>query len=197
VNDAIASRQPRSREEFFAIMQADARHRAGISVLPADLRAAARARAHTGLRAITAPGFVCVALYRLRVTLLRWHVPVAPWLLHRASMALFNVRIGELVSVEGGLALPEGNVVIDGVTRIGRDATIGPWVTIGLRRNVYVGPRIGDGVTVGARASIAGNIIIGDGATVATGAAVSRDVDAGVGVAGVPAQPVGDGTDVR
>lgn len=195
MNDAIASRQPRSREEFFAIMQADARHRAGISVLPADLRAAARARGlPPGLRAITAPGFVCVALYRLRVTLLRWHVPVAPWLLHRASMALFNVRIGELVSVEGGLALPQGNVVIDGITRIGRDATIGPRVTIGLRRNVFIGPHIGDGVTVGPRASITGSIRVGDGATVLPGAAVSSDVPAGARVAGAPARVVEDGT---
>jgi len=193
MNDAVASRQPRSRDEFLAIMRADAAYRAGLSALAADLRAAARAHGMSpGLRAVAAPGFRSVALYRLRVTLARLRVPVAPWLLHRASMALFNVRIGALVAIGPGLALPGGNVVVDGVTRIGRDATIGPWVTIGLRRNVYVGPRIGDGVTVGPHASVAGNILIGDGATIAPGAAVSADVPAGARVAGVPARPVAE-----
>jgi serine O-acetyltransferase len=134
--------------------------------------------------------FAGVVLYRLRTSLLRARVPLLPRLLDRTCAVLFGLRIGDLVAVGEGLYVPHGNIVIDGITVIGRRAVITPWVCIGLKEGNFVGPTIGDGVFIGAGASVLGPIHVGDRARIAAGAVVVSDVPAGATVAGVPARVV-------
>jgi serine O-acetyltransferase len=132
-----------------------------------------------------------VALYRLRISLLRSGVPVLPWLLNRLCIIAFGIRVGDQVVIHPGLYLPHGNVVIDGIVTIGQSCVISPWVTIGLKQRDFAGPQIDHGVFIGTGAKIIGNIYIGPGATVGAGAVVVDDVPAGATVGGVPARVLG------
>jgi serine O-acetyltransferase len=134
--------------------------------------------------------FAGVALYRVRTWLMDAHIPLIPHLASRVSAVLWGIRIGDRAVILEGLYLPHGTIVVDGVTFVGRNATIAPYVTIGLRQGDFLGPRIGDNVFIGTHASVIGDIHVGAGATVAAGAVVVDDVVDGATVAGVPARPV-------
>jgi serine O-acetyltransferase len=130
-----------------------------------------------------------VALFRCKRALQRRRVPLLPALLDRACILLFNVNLGDYTDVGGGLYLPHGNVVVDGMVSIGRNCVIGPWVTVGTRGSV-AGPRIGDNVFIGTGAKLLGDIRIGDGAKIGANAVVLDDVPAGATVVGIPARIV-------
>jgi serine O-acetyltransferase len=132
--------------------------------------------------------FAGVVLYRVRMRLRDAGIPVLPWLLHRACMALFGIRIGDRVVIGEGLYLLHGNVVIDGVTEIGGGCTVGPYVTIGLKQGSFAGPTIEGNVFIGTGARVLGDIRIGQSAIIAAGAVVVCDVPAGVTASGVPAR---------
>ncbi len=134
--------------------------------------------------------FLGVCIHRLASSLYHHGVPILPRVLRRLNTALFNIRIDEHITIREGLCMPHGNVVLAGVTYVGRRAFIAPWVTIGLVEGDFLGPRLGDGVFVGTGAKILGPITIGDGARIGAGAVVLSDVPAGVSVAGVPARPL-------
>jgi serine O-acetyltransferase len=134
---------------------------------------------------------LAIALFRGKRELQRRRVPVLPHLLDRACIFFFNVNLGDYTDIGGGLYLPHGNVVVDGMVRIGRNCVIGPWVTVGTRGSV-AGPHIGDDVFIGTGAKILGGITIGDRARIGANAVVLEDVPAGMTVVGVPARPVRD-----
>ena len=136
-----------------------------------------------------------VLLFRLRNHLLRWEVPILPYLCQMLSTAVWRVSIGRHVEAGPGLMIVHGHVVIDGAVKIGRDCAIAPWVTIGLsgsRRWGFDsrGPIIGDRVFIGTGAKVLGPITIGDGARIGANAVVIDDVPAGATVAGAPARIV-------
>ena len=112
-----------------------------------------------------------------------------PQILDRSCIFFFNVNLGDYTDIDGGLYLPHGNVVVDGMVRIGRNCVIGPWVTVGTRGSV-AGPHIGDDVFIGTGAKILGGISVGDRARIGANAVVLDDVPAGTTVVGVPARPV-------
>jgi serine O-acetyltransferase len=130
-----------------------------------------------------------VVLFRLKRALQRRHVPVLPALLDRLCIVLFNVNLGDYTDIGGGLYLPHGNVVVDGLVHIGRNCVIAPWVTIGTNGSV-AGPHIGDDVFIGTGAQVLGAIRVGDRARIGANAVVLADVPPETSVVGVPATPV-------
>lgn len=135
--------------------------------------------------------FLAQVLYRGRVAALRRGLPVLPRVLHFGSMAVSQVCIGDPVVIGGGLYLPHGQVVVDGLTRVGADVVLFPWTTIGLRAGNFNGPQIGDGVHVGTGAKVVGPVTLGPGARVGANAVVIQDVPAGSTVVGVPGRLAG------
>jgi serine O-acetyltransferase len=140
--------------------------------------------------ALCSDAFAALALYRAKAALQVSGVPVLPRLAHRLALALGQVSIGDPVTVAPGIYLPHGQVVIDGLIRIGTGVVIAPFVTIGLRAGNVQGPTVEDGVSIGTGAKLIGPIRIGAGAQIGAGAVVVDDVAAGATVVGIPARPV-------
>ena len=135
-------------------------------------------------------GFLAQAIYRAKARTQALGIPVLPRLLHRASIMISGLYIGDPVWIEPGVHLAHGQIVIDGITEIGRGTTIFPFTTIGLRAGPRAGPRIGRNVTVGSGSRILGPVEIGERAQIGANAVVVVDVDAGQTVVGVPARPI-------
>ncbi|HTD80397.1 MAG TPA: hypothetical protein VK898_22360, partial [Chloroflexota bacterium] len=136
----------------------------------------------------TSDAFLALALYRLKAMLQRRRVPFLPTLAHRLAIVLGQVSIGDPVVVEGGVYLPHGQVVVDGIVEIGAGTVLTPFVTIGLIAGNFNGPVLERDVQVGTGAKILGPVRVGAGATVGAGAVVVDDVPAGATVTGVPAR---------
>lgn len=133
--------------------------------------------------------FLAQAMYRMKARLQARGVPVLPRLLHRLTMMLAQVSIGDPVVVEPGVYIVHGQVVLDGLVEIGLGTVIAPFVTIGLRAGNVQGPTIGRNVNIGTGAKVIGPVRVGEGATIGAGAIVVEDVPAGTTVTGVPARP--------
>ncbi len=134
--------------------------------------------------------YLGLALYRLRTALQKHRVPVVPWILRKICIIGFGIRIGDSAVLDPGIYLPHGNVVVDGLVRIGQGSVLCPWVTLGVNRGDVFGPALGQHVFVGTGARLLGGIAVGDGATIGAGAVVVHDVAEGTTVAGVPARVV-------
>lgn len=140
--------------------------------------------------AVVTDAYLAQALYRAKVSLQVHRVPVLPRLLHRLAMMTGQVAIGDPVIVEAGVYLPHGQVVIDGITQIGSQTAISPWVTVGLLLGDVQGPTIGRNVRIGTGAKILGPVVVGDGARIGANAVVIEDVPAGATAVGVPARVI-------
>lgn len=134
--------------------------------------------------------FLALCCYRAKAACQRRRIPGLPRLLHRAAIVLGQVSIGDPVTLEVGVYIPHGQVVVDGITRIGAGTTLSPFVTIGLVAGQIEGPTIGARTSIGAGATVVGPITIGTGARVGAGAVVTADVPPGVTVVGIPATVV-------
>lgn len=169
----------------------------------ADARLTAERRGEpfpTGSRWVTARAMAQLALvsdaylaqicYRAKVALQAREVPVAPRIAHRLAMMFAQVSIGDPVLVEAGVYFPHGQVVIDGITDIGANTAISPWVTIGLLLGDVKGPTIGRNVRIGTGAKVLGPVVVGDGAKIGANSVVLDDVPAGATVVGAPARIV-------
>jgi serine O-acetyltransferase len=78
--------------------------------------------------------------------------------------------------------------VVDGLTTVGPDVVLRPFVTIGLRDGDPVGPTLGARVRVGTGAKVFGPVKVGDDVRIGANAVVLRDLPAGSVAVGVPAQ---------
>jgi serine O-acetyltransferase len=85
-----------------------------------------------------------------------------------------------------------GQVVIDGLVRIGTQTAIAPWVTLGRRGAPLEGPTVQKGVMIGTGAKLLGPIKVGFRSSVGANAVVIEDVPPCTSVAGVPAKIVAD-----
>ena len=104
----------------------------------------------------THDGFAALVAYRAKARLQGLGVPGLPRIAHRLAITLGNVAIGDPVSIEPGIYLPHGNVVIDGFVRVGAGTAVRPFVTIGLIEADPQGPTIGRKVLIGTGAKILG-----------------------------------------
>lgn len=134
--------------------------------------------------------FLAQAFYRAKARLQAIGVPVLPRLLHKLAMLSAQVSIGDPVVVDAGVYIVHGQVVLDGLVRIGTGVVISPFVTIGLRSGDVTGPTVERYASIGTGAKLIGPVRIGEGAKVGAGAVVVEDVPAGATVAGVPARRV-------
>jgi serine O-acetyltransferase len=132
---------------------------------------------------------LAVLMFRCKRLLQQRHVPILPSVLDRACVLFFNVNLGNYTDIGGGLYLPHGNVVVDGMVSIGRNCVIAPWVTIGTNGTV-AGPRIGNDVFIGTGAKVLGAIHVGDRVRIGANAVVIEDVPPDTTVVGIPARPV-------
>lgn len=140
--------------------------------------------------ATVSDAYLAQALYRAKVSLQVRDVPILPRILHRLAMMTAQVAIGDPVVVDAGVYFPHGQVVIDGITEIGADTAISPWVTVGLILGDMKGPTIGRDVRIGTGAKVLGPVVVGDGARIGANAVVLIDVPAGATAVGVPARIV-------
>jgi serine O-acetyltransferase len=136
-----------------------------------------------------------VVLYRLDVWARRRGVPLLPVIADVLNRFLFGVVIGKEVEIGPGFCISHGSVVIDGVTRIGKNCSVNPYVTIGLSTSSKVGlslrgPTIGDNVYVGTGARVLGPVKIGDNAKIGANAVVLVDVPDNYTAVGVPARVI-------
>jgi serine O-acetyltransferase len=145
--------------------------------------------------ALVSDAYLAQVCYRAKVALQRRNIPVLPRLAHRLAMVVAQVSIGDPVLVEAGVYLPHGQVVIDGITDIGADTAISPWVTVGLLVGDVKGPTIGRNVRIGTGAKVLGAVVVGDGARIGANAVVLDDVPPGATVVGVPARVVKGGAE--
>lgn len=132
-------------------------------------------------------------LYRLQTFLHGAGHPVLATTLTRLSRILFSVTIGRDVRIGGGLYIAHGSIVVEGSTTIGRNASIAPFVTVGLASSAGAafdvrGPVMGDGVMLGTGAKILGRVRIGDGVRVGANAVVLSDIAANHTAVGMPAR---------
>ncbi|MGD9891603.1 MAG: serine O-acetyltransferase [Dehalococcoidia bacterium] len=148
-----------------------------------------RARLHALADVVLNTRILAVVMFRSKRALQRRHVPVLPSLLDRACILFFNVNLGNYTDIGGGLYLPHGNVVVDGMVSIGRNCVIAPWVTIGTNGTV-AGPQIGNDVFIGTGAKVLGAIHVGDRARIGANAVVIENVPPDTTVVGIPAKPV-------
>jgi serine O-acetyltransferase len=134
--------------------------------------------------------FLGQAMYRVKARLQALGVPLLPRIAHRLAMFLAQISIGDPVIVEAGVYIIHGQVVIDGVTRVGAGGVIAPFVTLGLRAGEIEGPTLEREVAVGTGARILGPVRVGAGAQIGANAVVVHDVAPGATVVGAPARPV-------
>ncbi len=134
--------------------------------------------------------FLGQVLYRIKARTLARGIPLIPRIAHRLAMTIAQISIGDPVVVEPGIYVIHGQVVIDGLVRIGAGAVLAPFVTIGLRAGDFNGPTLERGVQVGTGAKIIGPVRVGAGAKIGANAVVLQDVDPGDTVVGIPARPL-------
>ena len=183
-----------------------ARHPPLLEALVADARATARGRGerhefHSGLDAAAqvlrlmwvSDAFLGQALYRSKARMQALGVPILPRIAHRLAMATAQISIGDPVIVHAGVYMLHGQIVMDGLVEVHAGVTIGPWVTIGLRKGVE-GPTIEAKARIGTGAKLLGAIRVGAGAQVGANAVVVDDVPAGSTVVGIPARVVAEPT---
>lgn len=139
---------------------------------------------------LTTDAFFAQLMYRVKTALQSRSIPVLPRVAHRLAMISAQVCIGDPVVIQPGLYLPHGQVVVDGITVVGRDVVIAPWTTIGLTAGNFVGPTVGDHVNIGTGARLIGPIRVGAHAQVGANAVVIADVPDGCTAVGVPARTI-------
>jgi len=146
---------------------------------------------------LTYPGLHAVWIYRVAHALWERGFTLTARLLSHFARLVTGIEIHPAAEIGDRLFIDHGMGVVIGETAdIGDDVLMYHGVTLGgnsMRREKRH-PTVEDGATLGVGASLIGNITIGENATVGAGATVIEDVPPETTVAGVPAEPIDDGT---
>ena len=134
--------------------------------------------------------FLGQVAYRLKVALVQRRIPVLPAIAQRVAIGSAQISIGDHVVVDPGVFVPHGQVVIEGVSKVGAGAVLNPWVTIGLQGPGVEGPTIGALAVIGTGAKVLGPVTVGHRSRVGANAVVVDDVPDGTTVVGMPARAV-------
>jgi serine O-acetyltransferase len=151
-----------------------------------------RTRFQRGVYALLLPfrasEYFALILYRLRVVLLRAHIPLLPGILNWTSALGWRIRIDNHVILDEGIYIAHGEMFLGGLTYIGKSCFLGPFISIGPVEGDLRGPVLEEGVFVGTGARILGPLTIGYGARIGANAVVLSDVPAWATAVGVPAR---------
>jgi serine O-acetyltransferase len=160
-----------------------------------DARALSRAARGPGdvrgaLRMLRTDAWILLFLFRIRKTVLRWHIPIVNRVLRLLQMVFGGVELGNEISLGAGVYFIHSLGTV-----VGGDAIVGDRVrflgnnTVGSAKdNGY--PVIGNDVEIGCGARILGPVRIGDGAVIGANAVVITDIPAGAIAVGIPARIV-------
>lgn len=134
--------------------------------------------------------FFAQVCYRAKVACRRRQVPFLPVLLDRLSVMSAALHITDTVIVGPGMYIAHGQVVLSGMTRIGRDSYFSPWSGLGLVSGNVVGPTVGDHLMLGTGSRILGPVTIGHNVTIGANSLVLHDVPDDATAIGNPARPL-------
>jgi serine acetyltransferase len=184
----IRSRHPR----FFEALLADARITAGYRGERTRFQSRFGGLLQAFRLMLQTDAFLALAAYRMKARLQALRIPVLPWIAHRVAMVFAQVSIAETAVVHPGVFIPNGQIVVYGLTEIHSGAVLNPWVTVGLIGAGVAGPTIGPFAQIGTGAKVLGEIEIGANARVGANAVVLNDVSANTTVVGMPARAVAE-----
>jgi len=141
----------------------------------------------------TTQGFAANLLYRLQIYFDGRGARTLAFQLQRLNLFLFSVTIGRNVRIGGGFNIVHGQIVVDGITTLGSDITISPFVVVGLSNGSrslldFTGPVIGNDVYIGAGARVLGPIRVGNRVKIGASAVVLDDVPDDHTAVGIPAR---------
>jgi serine acetyltransferase len=135
--------------------------------------------------------FAGTVLYRFRTWFRSKHIPLLPGLCERLCIMIFHMHIGDDVTIREGAYINHGSCVIDGVTYVGRRATVAPHAVVMPNPGEWIGPRLGNASFVGTSGEVIGNVRLGNGAQVGAGSIVTMDIEDWSIAAGIPAKVIG------
>ena len=183
------SRERRSlHPQFCAAVIADARCTMAYRREGTQFRSRRHAATQCLRLLLVSDAFFAQVCYRAKARMQSLRVPFLPRVAHWLAMTSAQVCIGDPVVIAPGLYLLHGQVVIDGITSIGPNVRIAPFVTIGLRDGDFEGPSISANVDIGTGAKVLGAVHVGKGASIGANAVVLTDVPARTTAIGVPAR---------
>lgn len=182
----VRSRHPR----FRVAVAADAKLTAGRRGERNEYRSSLDLALQVLRLSLVTESFFAQCCYRAKARCRALRIPFVPVLLDRLARSTGQISIGDPVVVEPGVCIPHGQVVVDGMTSVGRGVVISPFTTLGLLVGNVEGPTIEDHVMIGTGARVLGPVRVGRGATIGANAVVVRDVPARSVAAGVPARVI-------
>ncbi len=141
-----------------------------------------------GLRMLRTDAWIILMLFRLRMRVLRWRIPVVNRVLRLMQMVFGGVELGNEITLgEGVYFIHSLGTVIGGDARVGHRVRFLGNNTVGAARDDGY-PVIGDDVEVGCGARILGPVRIGNGAIIGANAVVLTDIPPGAVAVGMPAR---------
>lgn len=173
---------------FMDAVMADARIAAAYHQQRSEFRSRLDALLQVLRLMLVTNAFVGLVAYRAKARMRTLGIPVLPWLAHRMAIVTAQISIADAVVVQPGVFIPHGQIVVEGITRIGTGAVIYQWVTIGLLGPGVIGPTIGAGANLGPASQVLGPVTVGKGARIGANSVVLEDVPDQATVVGMPAK---------
>jgi serine O-acetyltransferase len=180
------------RPTFFREVAADARFTAAYRGERHEFRSRLDSVLQTLRLMAQTDAFAGLVAYRAGACMRAIGIPVLPWIAHRLAITLGSVSIADTVVVDPGVAIPSGQVVIEGTAEIQGFVVLLPWVTIGPLASGSAGPKIGFASRIATGAKVLGGIELGANSRVGVNAVVLDDVPPNTTVVGMPARPIPD-----